>query len=89
MLANHKMEESKGARGREWVATVDITITHNPKPLHTEVLVAVFSCGLFTNKGCIWGGSETLYVGGKEDVWPKRVERTCNSGRQSFDKCED
>jgi hypothetical protein len=81
-MAGHTMYEDHGLL----VGVLDTTITH-PGPLHTEELVATFSCGLLSNKCCLSGGYETLYIDGINAPWPTRPERTCNTGRESNDQC--
>jgi hypothetical protein len=82
------MHVQHNAPGTLWVASVETVVTLHPGPLHNEKLVATFSCGFLSNKCCLQGGSETLYVEGKETAWAAKVERTCNYGKQSRDKCE-
>jgi hypothetical protein len=63
ILADHDMYEDHGLH----VGVVDTTVTH-PGPLHNEKLVATFLCGLFSNKCCLQGGYESLYIDGHESV---------------------
>ena len=73
-----------------WVGSISTTVMADG-PQRTETLVATFSCAwLFGNKCCLSGGSEHIYIDGLEEFngWAAPVERTCNSGKQSYASCD-
>jgi hypothetical protein len=72
-MAGHKMGVENGG--------VDTTVVHGG-PLHNEELVATFRCGIFANKCCLDGDSETLFIDGKPGFWAAKPERICNYGKE-------
>jgi hypothetical protein len=90
MIGDHKMEKITNPSFL-WVATISSTVMDMDGPLKTETLIATFGCAwIFGNKCCLSGGSEHVSIDGVETPggWARPVERTCNWGKQSYDKCD-